>query len=184
MTVSRGVLNVIISVAGVAILLIAVIIIASLLASDAPVKPIIYKSIELRNATDPVQKAKLITDLDDLILQTENTEVIDQWTRMMGCLGTTCPDEAYLDLVLVTVAQFENELPESALIINLIAVSKYWGNQENILEFSKALSIANDQLEELGKKQVRKNWQQIVDCNGTCPEKNDLFFDLIEAIAQ
>lgn len=184
MTVSRGVSAILISIVGIIIILVAVFAIASMLGSNAPVKPIIAKTIQLKQATEPVEKAKLITDLDDLITQTENKELKDQWDRMMGCLSTSCPDEAFLDMVLVTVANYEQELPESALLINIIATAKYWGNQEHLLEFSKALSMANDQVDELQNKNARKQWQQIVECNGTCPEKNDLFFNIIETIAQ
>ena len=184
MPVSRGVGSIIISIAGILVLVLAVFVIASLFGSNAPIKPTIHKSIELRNATNPVEKAKLISDLDDLIAQTENQELKDQWDRMMQCLATSCPDEAYLDIVLVTVSAFEKDLPESAVLINIIAVGKYWGNNDHLLEFSKALSMANDQIDELNSKSARKKWQEIVECNGTCSEKNELFFELIESIVQ
>ena len=103
---------------------------------------------------------------------------------MTQCLGTSCPDEAYMDFVLVTVTVYEKELPESPLLINLIAVAKYWGDQEHILDFSKALSMANDQIDSLKNKNAHKAWEEIVQCNNTCNEKNDLFFELISAIVQ
>jgi len=184
MTVSRGVASILLSVLGVAILLGVIFLVASLLGSNAPVKPIIIDSIELRKAQDPVQKARLISELDDLITQSKNNDLKEQWDRMTQCLGTSCPDEAYLDLVLVTVSVYEKELPESPLLINIIAVAKYWGDQDHLLDFSKALAAASDQIDLLKNKNVRKTWEQVVSCNNTCPEKNDLFFELILAIVQ
>ncbi len=182
MPVSRGVGQVIFSILGILIVVITVFAVASLLGSDTPIRPIIHNGIALRSADDPLVRARIITDLDDLILNTDNLDLKDQWDRMMQCLSTACPDEAYLDLVLVTVASYEEELPESPLLINLIAVGKYWGDEEHLLEFSKALTMASDQIDEIGSKNTRKQWQQIIDCNGSCPEKNDLLFTLIDTI--
>ena len=183
MPVSRGVGPVLFSIIGIIIVILAIVVAASFLGSSAPIRPIIHQGIELRTAADdPLKKARAITDLDELILATKNNDIKDQWDRMMQCLPTICPDEAYFDLILITVASYEQDIPQSALLINVIAVGKYWGVEENLLEFSKALTIATDQIDELESKSVRKQWQQIIDCNGTCPEKNDLLFSLIQTI--
>ena len=184
MSIARGIGKYVVTALAILIVIIGVVIAAALMASNAPVKPIIYKSIELRNATDPVKKARLITDLDDLVAQTQNDAVINQWSRMTDCLGTACPDEAYLDLVLITVAEYEEEIPESPLLINAIAVSKYLNDGDHLLEFSKALSLATDQVEQFKSKNIRKIWDQIVVCNGTCSAKNDLFFEFIKTVVQ
>jgi hypothetical protein len=87
-------------------------------------------------------------------------------------------------MVLVTVAQFEDQIPESAVLINIIATAKYWGNPEHLLDFSKAMSMANEQIELLDNRKVEKLWQLVVECNNACPEKNDLYFELIGTIVQ
>ncbi|MBS3148520.1 hypothetical protein J4219_06540 [Candidatus Woesearchaeota archaeon] len=184
MTVSRGVGNILLTAAGAAIVIVTIVIIASLLGSDTPVDYLISKSLELRKAQDPVQRAQLITEIDDIITNADSSELLDQWNRMMGCLATSCPNEAYLDLVLVTTATFEDDLPQSALLINVIATAKYWGDPEHLLEFSRALSMANEDIEELASKKTRNAWQDVVECNNTCPEKDDLLFDLIETLVQ
>ena len=184
MAVQRGFGSIIASIIGIVIVVLAVIIILKVVRPEPPIKYIIFKSIELRNATNPVEKANLISSLDDLVASSKSQEVKDQWDRMMQCLPTTCPDEAYLDMVLVTVAAFEKGIPDSALLINIIATSKYWGNADHLLEFSKALSIANDQIDKLNNRKAEKAWQQIVECNGTCSDKNSLYFDVIKAIVQ
>lgn len=172
------------AIVGIVILVVAVIIIINVVRSPPSVKDLIGKSIDLRKATDPVDRANLITALDDLVAQSKSVEVQEQWERMTQCLATACPDEAYLDMVLVTVAAFEQDVPESALLINVIATAKYWGDAEHLLDFSKALSIANEQVKTLEDRKVEKAWEKIVECNGVCPEKNDLYFDVISAIVQ
>lgn len=184
MAVQRGLSGVFVSIVGIIILLVAVVVIAKVLGSDAPIKPLIYKSLELRKAEGSVERAGLISSLDDLVVQSDNEEVQAQWDRMTSCLGSSCPDEAYLDMILVVVANFEDELPESGLLVNIIATAKYWDDSEHLLDFSRALSIANEQIDSLDSKRARKAWDAVVDCDNVCPEKFDLYFDLIEAVVQ
>ena len=184
MAVQRGLSTVIFSILGILIIVVAVVVIVSVMKSEPPVKSIIYKSIELRKATEPVERANLISSMDDLVAESDEQEVKDQWDRMMQCLATSCPDEAYLDMILVTVAAFEQDIPESAVLINIIATAKYWGDAEHLLDFSKAMSIANEQIELLKDRKSEKLWQQVVECNNACPEKNDLYFELIGTIVQ
>ncbi len=184
MAVQRGISTVLFSILGIIIIVAAVIIIVKVMSSEPPVKDIILKSIELKKATDAIDRANLISALDDLVAASKSSEVKDQWDRMTKCLGTACPDEAYIDMVLVTTAAFEKDLPESALLINIIATEKYWGNPENLLDFSRALSIANEQVQASENRKVEKAWEEIVKCNNACPEKNDLYFDVIAAVVQ
>ncbi len=184
MAISRGVSTVIFSIIGIVIIVVAVVVIASVLRGEPPAKPLIYKTVELRKASDSLERAELIADIDDLVAESENDEIAEQWGKMMKCLKTSCPDEAYLDMVLVTVAGFENEIPESALLINIIATAKYWDDPEHLLDFSKALSIANEQIDAIDDRKSVKIWDEIVECNGACPEMNDLYFEIILTIVQ
>jgi len=184
MAVSRGIGKFIVSIIGIIVLLTAVVVIASVLGTNAPIKPLIYKNIDLRNAKDPVERADLITTIDDLVVQANSEEVREQWDRMLDCLKTACPDEAFLDMSLVVISVFEEDIPESSLLINVIATAKYWDNTDNLLQFSKALSLANAQVEEIESRKAEKMWDEIVECNNTCAEKNDLYFDLIRIIVQ
>src|SRR5574341_77447 len=184
MAVQRGFSTIIFSIIGIIIVVAAVIVIVNVMSGEPPVKQIIVKSIELRKASDPVDRANLISNLDDLVTDADSPEIKDQWDRMTKCLSTSCPDEAYLDIVLVTVAAFESDIKESALLINVIAAAKYWNDPEHLLEFSKALSIANEQVKATEDRRIEKAWEMIVKCNNACPEKNDLYFDLIQSIVQ
>ncbi len=184
MTVARGIGSILLSALGIIVFLSAVVLGFKILGSNAPINPIISDTIDLRNAEDPVRKAQLITELDDLVQQAENEDVSEQWSRMTSCLATSCPDEAYFDMILVTVAVYENKIPQSALLINLIATNKYWGDPEQVIEFSKAMSTADEQVNELDSRNAAKIWSEIVACNAVCPERNDLFFDLINVIVR
>ena len=184
MSVSRGVSPVIWSIVGIVILVSAVVLIVSLVSSEPPVKELIYKTSELRTVKDPVDRADLITEIDDVVAASGDESIYEQWDRMLECLTTECPDEAFLDMVLVTVVAFEQDINDSALLINVIATAKYWGKEEHMLDFSKALSTANDQIEELDRRSAEKIWEDIVECKGECPEMFDLYFELIKTIAE
>lgn len=184
MAVQRGLGTIIFSIIGIVIIVLAVVIILKVVRSEPPARELVYKTIDLRQAKSPVDRADLITSIDELVARSESQEIKDQWGRMTQCLSSSCPDEAFLDMVLVTVAAFEKDIRDSALLINIIATSKYWDKPEHLLEFSKALSIANEQIDLLEDRKAGKLWEQIVECNNVCPEKNDLYFELIRNVVQ
>jgi len=182
MSLSKGVGSAIAGIAGIVLVVIVVIVLVNVLSSNPPATELIEKSIDLRNAQTPVERADLITEIDDLVAEAKDPEVLEQWERMLECLRSKCPDEAYVDMVLVTVVAFEEKIEQSPLLINVLATTKYWGKEEHMLEFSKALSTADDQIEELGKRSVEKKWEEVVECSGTCDENYDVYFELIKAI--
>jgi len=184
MSITRGVRPIIISIVGIIIIAIAAVVIVNLVNGESPVQNLIYKSLELRDAKNAVDRADLITGLDELVAESNNPRVLDQWNKMLECLSSACPDEAFLDMVLVSVAEYETDVDHSALLINVIATAKYWDNPDHMLDFSKALSTADNQIQELKIRGIEKKWSQIVDCNGQCPEMYDQYFDLIKAIVR
>jgi len=184
MSISRGVGATVLGIVGIVILVVAGGLIFSQLSGSTPIKESISRSIELRNADSSVDRARLVSAMDDLVVEIDNSGVTDQWERMLQCLATTCPDEAFFDMVLVTTASFETELENSALLINIIATAKYWGNVDHMLDFSHALSTADNQVDSLENRSAQKLWRDVVDCNNECPERNDLYFELIQEIVQ
>jgi len=184
MTVSRGVGGIIAAIAGILVVVIAVVILIAVLTPDSNPSSLVSKAIDLRNAKTPIERANLITSIDDEVANLGNGDVREQWDRMLSCLSDVCPDEAFLDLVLVTTAAYETEIPNSATIINAIATVKYWGQPEHMLDFSRAMSAANDQIDELDSRGVKKLWDQILACENTCAEKNDLYFALIRDLSR
>ncbi len=178
----KGAKRVILPVLGVMILFIAVVVIAGIFGSDAPIKPILTSVIEARAETDPVQRSKLISNLDDYVKQSENPVLTEQWNKVLGCLGTRCPDEAFSDTIFVVAKEYQNEFPKSDLIMNIIAINRFWNDPERVLEFSKATTTVDKAISEIGNRRILNTWKEIVDCNGKCPEYNDLFFKLIDEI--
>ncbi|PIN74805.1 hypothetical protein COV18_06330 [Candidatus Woesearchaeota archaeon CG10_big_fil_rev_8_21_14_0_10_37_12] len=181
---SRGIGSIVASIVGIIIIVAVAIILVKVLIKEPPVNELITITVDLRNAETSLQKANLITKLDDLVIESDSEEVINQWERMMDCMPTACPDEAYLDMILIITSAFEPDIPQSRLLINLIATAKYWGNEEKVLDFSKSMSIANTQIEQTTNRKAEKAWQAIVDCNNVCEEKNNLYFELIKTIVQ
>jgi len=184
MTVSRGVGGIIAAIAGILVVVIAVVILIAVLTPNSNPSGLISKSIELRNAKTPIERANLITSIDDEVANLGSGDVKEQWDSMLSCLSEVCPDEAFLDLVLVTTAAYETDIPNSATIINAIATVKYWGQPEHMLDFSRAMSTANDQIDESDNRAAKKVWDQILACENTCEEKNDLYFALIKDLVQ
>ncbi len=184
MSLLRGVKPAFAGIIGIVIVVLVAVVLVNILSSEPPVQNLIYKSLELRDAKDSVDRANLITDLDDLVVDVKNPRVREQWDRMLECLSASCPNEAFLDMVLVVVAEFESDIPNDDLLINVIATAKYWGNPDHMLDFSKALSSADDGIKKLEVRGAEKKWDQIVECNGVCPEMYDLYFDLIKTIVK
>jgi hypothetical protein len=184
MTVSRGVGGIIAAIAGILVVVIAVVILVAVLTPNSNPSGLISKTIDLRNAKTPIERANLITSIDDEVANLGAGDVKEQWDRMLSCLSEVCPDEAFLDLILVTTAAYETEISNSATIINAIATVKYWGQPEQMLDFSRAMSTANDQIDESDNRAAKKVWGQILACENTCAEKNDLYFALIRDLVQ
>ncbi len=170
------------SVLGAAILLTSIVIAYTLFASQEVAQPLVVSIAELRNsAGDPVQKAKLISRIDDLAA--DSTEgVQDQWAYMTECLPAGCVDDEYLNLILIVAQEHTADLPAAELITNIIIAHRFWGG-EDVVEFSRALSDASDAIE-LRPKQVRSQWDEVIACNGECAHMNDLFFELLVMLTE
>lgn len=184
MTVSRGVGGVLAAIAGIFVIIVTIVVLVAVLTPDIDPSNLVVKAIELRNAKTDIERANLITDIDDEVAILGNVKIKDQWDRMLSCLSEICPDDAFFDLVLVATVSYETSVPNSATIINAIATIKYWGISEQMLDFSRAMSSANDQIEESDNRAAKKLWDQILACENTCAEKNDLYFSLIKVLVQ
>lgn len=182
MPISRGVGSAIAAIVGIVVLVVAVVLVVNVVRSEPPVKELILKNVELRNANVTVERAELVTTIDQIVADVGHEAVTDQWKRMLDCLPAKCPDAAFLDMALIVAVNFD--LPESGVLVDVITTAKYWGNPEHMLEFSKALSSANEKIGEFEKRGVEKAWQKVVECNGECAEMNDLYFDLITSIVR
>lgn len=144
---------------------------------------LMLNTIALRSTNDTVQRANLISDMDDMVRGLENDGITAQWGTLSNCIATNgCTQDDYFDFLMIVAIERQDDVPNAALIANVIMMNRYWGNAEKIIEFSKALSEANDQVEALQLKSVKNKWQEAVYCDGKCPTYHALFFDFIKLL--
>jgi hypothetical protein len=158
-----------------------ILMIGVLFSSGSSNEGIILSVLKLKDSDSSVQKAQLISDIDDLVVSADNNALTEQWEHVTECLATSCPDDAFFDTVFIIVNEFP-EIPNSELILNVIYVNRYWDSEENVVEFSRSLSFIDKGIPELENRNAERAWEDIVECNDACEEKNDLYFDLIEKI--
>lgn len=173
-----------ITLLGIIIISIAIGTVIYLLKGPDPQVPLILNSIAIRNVgNNSVLKAKIIDEMDNNIERIKNKETLDKWDELTGCLDAGCSDDILSDFILTIVISEPNKIPSAKLIADIIIVGRFWGVGE-VLKFSKALSAANDAISQINSKEIDKKWEQIVACNGNCPEKNNLIFDEIRFIVE
>lgn len=144
---------------------------------------ILLSTIILHSTNESVARAELITAIDTAVKGTSNDAISAQWNTLTQCIAdNSCTQDDYFDLVLIIAIEKKDDVPHAGLISNAITVNRYWGNQERILEFSKALSDANAQVDLLASKPVTNKWREIVACDGKCPEFHNLFFEFLRLV--
>jgi len=146
-----------------------------------PSVDIIANVIELRDVESTVKKADLIAETDDFVDSLGNKNVNAEWISLTECLSQTCSNADFFNVVQ-TVA-YEERVPNYELIVNLVLTYKYW-NGEDVVKFSKALTTVDKQLDVLNIRVVSDAWKKIVECDGTCPNKAQLYFELIGEIVE
>jgi len=140
-------------------------------------------TMTLRTTNDTVERAQLISSMDERVKEIESDAIAAQWATLADCIaGDVCTQDDYFDFLLMVAVEKKDEVANSDLIVNVITVNRYWGNSEKIIEFSKALSDADGQVEALQLKTVRNKWQEVIYCDGKCAEFHQLFFDFIRLL--
>lgn len=140
-------------------------------------------TMTLRTTNNTVQRSELITQMDRTVQALESQAINAQWVSLSSCIASNaCTQDDYFDFLLMVAVERKDEVPNAGLIINAITVNRYWGSPEKIIEFSKAVSEANDQVERLGLQTVENKWREIVQCDGKCPEYHELFFEFIRLL--
>ncbi len=151
--------------------------------SEPSVTELMMNTITLRSTNDTVQRAELVTDMDEMVKRLKNDAIRAQWLTLTSCIaGNACTQDDYFDFLLMIAIERKKEVPHADLIVNVITANRYWGNTEKLLEFSKALSVANDQIESLQIKPIANKWQEVVYCDGKCLNYHDLFFEFIRLL--
>ncbi len=165
---------------GLIIIIAAIVIVFISLQGPPPVQELVLEVIELRYAGDePIKKAGRIAKIDSYVERMDNEDIEDAWNGLESCLQGQCVDDDYFNFLYVIFTEERESIKNSEILINLIRINRYWGS-EDVIEFSKSLSMVNDAIEEMDKKEIEKNWEKIVECNHACENENDLFFDLIK----
>jgi hypothetical protein len=144
---------------------------------------LMLQTITLYSTNDTVQRAGLITEMDRTVHALGNGGIIAQWNILADCIaGSACTQDDYFDFLLMIANELPGEVPHSDLVVNTITANRYWGDSSRIIEFSKSLSEANNQVEALQLKTVRNKWQEIIYCDGRCREFHPLFFEFIRLL--
>jgi len=171
--------TVVIGTLGLGILVTAIAVLLSFTTGESQTPELIPTIVKLYQDRDnSVEKAKDITKIDEIVTDTDNTEITDAWLSMLDCLKEKCVPDDYFNFIMIVINEKGHEIKYSNLLTNILITQRYWGT-ENIVEFSKALTAATKDIEALHNKEVSAKWQEIIECNGECPEKNDLFFQTI-----
>lgn len=145
------------------------------------VKPIASNIVQLKSQTNPLDKAKIVSSTDNLVRDLSNQEVQEQWDLITKCINTGCTDKRYFDFLIILTTQYQDEIANSELLLNILAVQRYWGT-DDVIMFSKAMSHVDEQIEQTQSRTLKKKWEEIISCNNECPESSDLFLGLIHAL--
>lgn len=145
---------------------------------------LIKKILELRQAQDLLKKSELIIEIDFMVVSLNNNPITGQWETISLCLAETCTDNDFFDMIItVTLEGDEIGLSYSNLIVNFLTANKYW-NTGNILKFSKAITVTNNLVIELNDEIITSKWHEIIECGGSCTNKNELNFEMIKSIVR
>ena len=176
--------TVVIGTLGLGILVTAVAILLSLTSGTDQTPELIPAIASLyQHKDDSVAKAKDITKIDEIVTDLDNPEITDAWLFLLDCLKENCLADDYFNFIMIIINEKSSDIKYSNLLTNILITERYWGT-ENIVEFSRALTAANTDIDALHNKEASDKWQDIVECNGACPEKNDLFFDIIRILSR
>lgn len=165
----------------IAIILVLVTIVAILsLWREDPTDELMLNIVTLRKGpTEVVKRSALITQTNDIIVDLGNKRIKNEWDGLAECMTKGCTDVDYYNFLVTVITQ--RNVKHSELLYNLILVNKYWGTAE-IIDFSQAMTIVNQEVESLGSREVAKKWNEIIACDGRCANKDDLFFEMIKMI--
>ena len=176
--------TVVIGTLGLGILVTAIAILLSFTSGESPTPELIPTIADLhQHRINSVEKAKDIAKIDEIVTDIDNTAITDAWLSMLDCLKEKCVPDDYFNFIMVVINEKSHDIKYSNLLTNMLVTQRYWGT-ENIVDFSKALTAANTDIEALHNKAVSDKWQEIVDCNGVCAEKDSLFFEIISILSR
>lgn len=141
---------------------------------------LILNVVSLRKGpAEVVKKSALITKTNAIVRQIGNKRIQNDWDGLTECMPKGCTDVDYYNFIVTVITQ--KKVKHTDLIYNLILTNKYWGTNE-IVDFSQSLTKVNEDVERLGSREVSKKWNEIIECDGKCQDKDDLFFLMIKTV--
>jgi len=165
----------------IAVILIVGILLYKLITAGPAIQPTANNIIKLRSATNPLDKAKIVSSTDNFIEKIGNDKLSEQWSKIINCVNEGCHDTKYFDFLIVLFTQYKDKIPQSDLLMNLLAVQRYWGTDE-VVTFSKSMTFVDEEIEKSHSQSLEKKWAEIIECNNQCADKNSLFLSLIQLI--
>ncbi len=163
------------------VIIIIAIVVYKLITAGPAIKPVADNVIRLRSVSDPLEKAKLVSETDSLVADMEKKEVSERWQQITNCLNQGCNDKQYFDFLIVLFTKYQSEMAKSNFLLNILAVQRYW-DAADVITFSKAMSYVDEEIEAMQRNDLKKTWTRIVECNNECAENNSLFLELIRQV--
>ena len=164
-----------------AVIVLVVVLVYKFLTAGPAVKPVANDIIKLRSATNPLDKAKIISSTDNLIKKMNNKEVTAQWDVITECINKGCSDNKYFDFLIILFTQYKDKIAQSDLLMNILAVQRYWRTDE-VVTFSKAMSYVDEEIGKSRSSTLKNKWKEVIECNNQCAKNNDLFLQLIQLV--
>jgi hypothetical protein len=144
---------------------------------------VIKNVLDLRGYSNAANTIKIAETLSWLNREIENYDIAEMkvsWQGIVGCAYQKCADSVYLSMIdtmsIKSIAKGNNDA-----IHSLIETYNLW-NGKNQIYFSESLSRTNGLLTALKSSQVDNAWQELVACNGVCPEFAEKTFGLIKVV--
>jgi len=166
-------------VVGVVLVLVTIVAIIALWGGDST-DELMLNIVSLRKGpTEVVKRSALITRTNEIIDDIGNKRIKSEWDGLADCMTKGCTDIDYYNFLVTVITQ--KNVKHGDLLYNLILVNKYWGTAE-IIDFSQATTNVENEVKNLGSREVSKKWSEIIQCDGKCDDKDDLFFQMIKLV--
>ncbi len=147
---------------------------------------LLLKILDLRQSyisSDIIQTAELVTEIDKDIASLDNNPIMDNWETITLILARKIADnDDFLDFILTVALEGDKiGLAYGDLIVDILTANKYWST-DNTVKFSQSLTSANKAIVGIDNETLSSKWDEIVGCDGSCSDKDNLMFESIRLI--
>jgi hypothetical protein len=175
--------RVILWVIGLAVIIALFFFVKQVFFASPSVPALMADTITLAGTNDTVKRSLLITSMDESVAGLEDDAIGAQWDTLTDCISQNlCTQDDYFDMLYIAALQKRDDVPNAELIARVVEANRYWNDKEKLVEFSKALSDANEGVEQLQLKTIRNKWQEIIYCDGKCAQYHQQFFEFVRLL--